>query len=649
MSSDMPWRPSQHDLETASARAFETALPDQWDAQRRGGTVEYGIDYDVEIFAEGQATALRFPVQLKGVETLRGRPPSRSIRWSTWNYWMAHDAPVLVVLWERETGTLWWKWAHHFDTYGLDRSNRTFTFKFDADRTWTETTDAEIEEEVRAWRAWQAARGQLPLSVIIRSDGHVQGVPANMVAADVRLLLSGLTAFLQVRRRPIGELYLTLEIGTNETVARASGGPSGTLHYGAAEPLSDRDAARALSGTIAADFVFLFAVHLSRFHLDYEAARLAGITARKGTIVFDPPTAYTTIDVLVKGGLLNVAVDLLVRLLNPLTDAAAGAIRRLLELSESLDSAEHRHISDRLLELAETVNGADGDAESPGKLTYNAARFISRSDHQRAVALYDLAAEREPAYKQREYWWRERSGLMFLLGDYEAAASGYRTAIELGDERSGPLLADALLFAGQYRRALEMFNAAGAGNETGRDAEWGLKRRVLEYLMNTFQIEEQVRQPDVAASIADTSDDDGGLRRALDADLLCGHALFKLALIAVDEGRPSLDHFLAWAVAEPSHPLAWLDALVHAMEEEPAAVEGIAVTARRLAGTAIIDMVMTDEEAFGEELASAIEDLFEELPPEADEPMELRFVGDEPGQIETYDLTSARIDGGSAG
>src|SRR5690606_37749940 len=108
---EMPRRPRQHDLETASLRAFMDSLPDEWVAQERDH--DYGIDLDVEVFRDGAATGIVFGVQVKSSEDVHGSP-AVSIKWTTANYWSAQTNPVLVALWDRATGSLWWHWWHRF-------------------------------------------------------------------------------------------------------------------------------------------------------------------------------------------------------------------------------------------------------------------------------------------------------------------------------------------------------------------------------------------------------------------------------------------------------------------------------------------------------------------------------------------------------
>jgi hypothetical protein len=243
-----------------------------------------------------------------------------------------------------------------------------------------------------------------------------------------------------------------------------------------------------------------------------------------------------------------------------------------------------------------------------------------------------------PAYRERGYWWRERSGVQFLKGNFAEAAGGYLTAVELGDERSRPLLADALMFSGHYRDALEQFVAVGR-IQHDETPEWALKRRALRYLVENFGIEEHQRHAELADVAADQTDDREALREALFLDLLCGRALWKLGHLAADDDEPNFDLFLASAVADPFQPVAWIGALKSAFAEAPELVAAVGMTARRFARHEIVDFVLTSSDLDGSVFADAIEELFDELPPDPPGPVEVRVVGTEADAVAIIDLT----------
>ncbi len=121
---NMPRRPQQHRLETDSRHAFEGLMHQQgWLVRDLDTTAEYGIDQEVELFEEDEATGLTFRVQVKGAANPGKGDPHRDIRLENFEYWKSLDTPVLLVLWIESADTLYCRWVHTYD-FG---PNRLFT------------------------------------------------------------------------------------------------------------------------------------------------------------------------------------------------------------------------------------------------------------------------------------------------------------------------------------------------------------------------------------------------------------------------------------------------------------------------------------------------------------------------------------------
>lgn len=102
----MPRRPGQHVSEDKSRRALDSAIPPEWIFRPQDH--DYGIDGEVEIFDEEEATGLIFKVQLKATteanlkRALRVRIPNDKV-----NYYAALRLPVLVVRYHNPSRTLY--------------------------------------------------------------------------------------------------------------------------------------------------------------------------------------------------------------------------------------------------------------------------------------------------------------------------------------------------------------------------------------------------------------------------------------------------------------------------------------------------------------------------------------------------------------
>jgi tetratricopeptide (TPR) repeat protein len=608
----MPVRPRQHDIQTASVRAFKEVLPDNWTAQQR--EEDYGIDLDVEIFRDSVATGLRFAVQVKGTDDI-GRGLSTRVKWTTRNYWSASVDPVLVVLWDSKSGMLWWRWAHHFDTYGVSAKGKEFTFGFDGDQTWVTETPDEIESEVAAWRAWSDPLPHFPLSVRVDTAADVAGVPAGELVVRLRQRLRNFPDFVRVNATEAGPLFISLEIAPDSTVVKLSGGPSNHLHHEGLIAVADEQR-EAFVEAYVADIMIMIAHHMSRMRLQSEASALAASAVAASRVATNPVVGLDLLRLLVDMKHIDAALEL-VRRVREAGDAVDVALTMSALLNASIRSPERDRVRARLLAWAERENAAGA-----GALIYNAARLLPEDDYNGKIELLDIAAQTDPTYLDRGYFWRERGGHLFLRGDFAAAAADYERAVGLGYARAQPLLADALLFNGEYQRAAEAF-AHVVGDDNISTPEWRLKHAILRPVLTRFGVAEQHREVADAERRAHQARQPLELRSILQVDLLCGQALYKLGNHERLEGRASYDLLLMCALVDPHVAIAWLAAMRSVEEEAEILRDDVALVARRFCGEEIIDLLLAQPET--QDLAAFVAGLFEQLPPDPDRPFEIRI------------------------
>ena len=118
-----------------------------------------------------------------------------------------------------------------------------------------------------------------------------------------------------------------------------------------------------------------------------------------------------------------------------------------------------------------------------------------RGPHGRAALKHHrLAAKGDPIYRQRHYFWREVGGVLFGLGRFSYSARAYEKATrQEGESECTALRADALMFAGRYSEAHELFRTYVDANSEVDDAEWHLKSLALAEIIKFLDIEKQAR------------------------------------------------------------------------------------------------------------------------------------------------------------
>ena len=241
--------------------------------------------------------------------------------------------------------------------------------------------------------------------------------------------------------------------------------------------------------------------------------------------------------------------------------------------SDSLSGSEQdyfRRLLQKRIERAEE----SGARQSAATAHYNLGNHLRRSPHRRAALHhYRKAAEYDPGYVERGYFWRELAGILFKSGRYSLAARFYERAISLGEEGlCRALHADVLMFAGRYRKSQEALDAYIASAPDAA-SEWRLKAWVLRVVRQAIGCDEQKRQTAAAIALANPdiasppNEQKQQLEEALRHDALCALALFNLGVLESQTGNKSnaFCSFLAAALTQRGDVEAWCNAMALAI------------------------------------------------------------------------------------
>ncbi|MGW6131332.1 DUF4365 domain-containing protein [Cellulomonas sp. NPDC055163] len=613
----MPSRPVQHRLEARSRVAFSAHAPETWSVEDRNR--DYGIDLDVEIFEGDQATGLRFAVQLKSVGDFKGKP-SVSVKAEKLRYWLAQDVPVLLCLWDSGSNQMWVRWAHHIDPTPIRDGAKSVGVRFVPEEEWTDGLSASLEREVLAARAIRDQRDKLPIQVNCVGTGTIAGVPAGLVVVRVREALRRFSGIFRTSPRP-SVLAINIKMSSQRTMVELSGGSPKTLDYsGERDPSDSRGQMERVEG-LAADILFVVATQLHQARLTAEGAAVLESVAETSPSLHGAGLAHG-VTILARGGKREAAIGVLDRARRyEATRDHAGMIAMLLD--RPLDSAEGDLVVDVMREWA-TSDLAQGDLSSAAILTYNLARRSLGSAPEFAVKMFEQAAMIDPSYRDRDYWRRDLGGALFLSGEYAKSADEYARAVALGDQSAELLYADALLFAGRYTESLDLLQKTLSSDDL-EDSEYRLKARYVQFLVDSTGITRQSRDDFVAERMCDVDDLSVTVAgEALQYDLLCPMALWRLAAERESAGARSVEYFLAAVFSEPSNAVAWVSALAVVAGDAPEWWADVAYCARKFAGDGVVDLAWEmDPEA-----AQHIQLTFESMP---DAP-----VGDSEARITTF-------------
>ena len=554
-------------LEELSRQAFRAALPAEWVV--RGVDDDYGIDREVEIFDEGRTTGLTFKVQLKASDRAARSGPSRRIDVERLEYWNSLDVPVLIAYLVVETGQLFGRWAHTIGREpGSDRQRRTMTLKFAA-ADLLDGAAKRLASDVFVVRELRAGRVPLPLPVRVTVDGAFTAATQAEVIVRLRSLLRSLDLRDVVEVLPGGDTgepaVDVLLSQAAETVLRVAlpvdvASVRVTLPARAYEGQDNRD-------LLACDVFVALAFVLSRTGATSLAARLLAGTARRSLLSSLPDMAGHLADVMDEHCLVDeaLAVDLL------LWDSDDQHLRDVADVYYSPVLWDLRRISSdgRDVLVAHMRSRADAELSSTnprraGRAYYNLAQTLNALGRTaEAVDCLGVALAYDPGYANRDYFFRERGGFQWSLDRYAAAADDYQSALHVGADPSEvtPLLADALLYAGRYERALSVL---AGWSPTGHDLDRLAALDILAVgeLIRVTDVVEQNRRAATTEEIAAADDDTTML-----IELLRGtDALDPRIWIQLIGDSPTLSRTVLVALVSLNSGLAWAIATATAVE-----------------------------------------------------------------------------------
>lgn len=617
----MPKRPPNHELETASQRAFENALPDRFVVRPVGD--DYGVDREVEVFEEGEATGLTFKVQLKATG---GSGTMQRIKRDSLEYWHSLDVPVLLVSYEASSSKLRARWVHSIGTDGPDNGAATITVHMDPDLKLDENWANNLANDLTVIRGLR--RGVVPDPIPIRVSMSAAGSSIDPSVLTAALLQASRRSERQMAAANEQDAALAFEV-TNDRIRAVL--PlkfaSATLHMpggvAAADPRALAEnllvlaaaALSALNPDVARELAYATDLSSPLWQTEVIAERLGPVLATTQSAEFLFGLVAHLDENGLEGG--SIARDMYFSMLHDLigdvSEEAFGEystnVRRALDEDDS------------------------GERWQNGRRLYNLGHLHkARRDHEGALELLRKAAEHDPRYATDPGYLRDLGATEWELEEYMGSAAHYQEALNRGYDphELRPLLADSLMYAGHYkaaRDALEEWVPVGEPSDKA-----GLIRQVmLAHIAAVVDLNEQDRgfEPEELKSAWEALQAEGGgwespraegeiARRGVvellrDYDAL--HPRLWLAMADPEDAEASFPALLIAAMMLEREPDVWLFALLFALaaEVDEAVIRAIMNQARFLCGDAFYDAVWDAAEAQEDENAELLRRLVSEI------------------------------------
>jgi tetratricopeptide (TPR) repeat protein len=554
---------------------------------------DYGIDGEVEEFDEAdEATGRRFRVQLKATGETGAAAMRERIKLDTAAYYRAQHLPVLMVRYVAFTRCLYGRWFHAFDPYYEHVGETHLTFHWSESDQLTEASFDQLFADVERIIRLKTTGLQLPLTVALEVPGSgVHGC----ARAELELALeAGIARYPSVLERVEADEQadVTTAIDDNEVRANVSGLASVTFHLD--DGVYSLDTAPEI---IAADALSCIAVALARAGHGEPAARIAVQVFADSLVSAIPAIGIQLAVAMVEAGRVVEVIDLAERLDQDGEEARETCGGLFMEAVrariESLQTHEHERfevaLRDRLKRRLDAGRNqhAAASAENVGR------HFMTIRRPWDAVEFLEQAVALDPSRETADVA-QQLAGAYFLSGQYARSVLAYERALELAYEPDPDLearRADALMYAGRYRQALEAFGEIET-DDTKLSAWVYVKTRALSWVIETTGIEEQEPNPEAANELAGRwretqSDEDADVLAAQVWELDAASSLgwFNRARDLLDRGLEgdAMHAYLTAAVMREGDVEAWVNIAILAVSvDDPELFAASAITGARL-------------------------------------------------------------------
>ena len=566
----MPKRATSHITEDQSRRLFATRIPPEWVI--RSVVRDYGIDEEVEVFDKnGIATGLSFFAQLKGTDGPRVDAALKfSLKTHTIQYYRSLQLPVMVVRFHRPTGSFFWKWFHEFRLPSAI-GTKSVSLKMPPSAEWGEQTAGEVVASLRMFRQLKGLSPPHPIVFMLGIQGaEIHGVASSVIRSALFDAVSGLGHFVEFTDKTSIGAKPEVTISNDSIMVSLAGLGGITLRIGKGYP---EPFARSF---LAHDVLCAIAYVFARAGYSAEAAEIAATHLPLSTLFNVSEICAWVLRAMSRAQKVPEALHLAKTLINANKGQmlVQGLFSVARQNSGSLVSQELEYLRE-VMQLFVDKAAELGDAGTEAVAHYNLGNQL-RSQGQKyrkaAVREYRLASKCDPKYRERPYFWMELAGLLFLSSHYRCSTNAYRRAFQLGsDVKTEVLLADALMFSGEYREAFNLFRDY-IQRDPNAVAEWRLKKLMLSTVIDALGIVHQKRQPKLANELADISALSEGeirdrLEAAIQADALCSYAWYNRGAYFSQSGQRQ-EAFLSYlfsAICRPGDIEAWCLALLNGL------------------------------------------------------------------------------------
>ncbi|WP_233900505.1 DUF4365 domain-containing protein [Tenacibaculum piscium] len=529
----MPKRPKQHQLEDLSRAKFQLCLPEKWVI--RDKDKDYGIDCEVELFDDNEnSTGILFYVQLKATGSKKKSEIFNvDFRIDTLEYFKQLEIPVLLARYSQHLDKVYVKWVNQVDLSFAKEKAKTFRIKVQESDEWTQKTVNQIENDLNNVRLLNSGFFQFPLTYSINfEDDNIQNISNNQFKIQLRNEVNEYSDFLKYKNN--NENYLiNVSIDKNVLLVQTSILKGVFIHN------LDKRPKENFIKILSSDILLSLAVCMKMVgQIDF-CAKIIFENELENKLIEMNEILFLLLPELLSSSYFENTLNLINKVLNSKENeiVLVPAIISLLLKSDTKIKKRINQIESFFLSRLEKAKNIKLDSLT-GSSHYNLGNFYRSKDrHKESIHHYVRAKRYDSNYLKRSYYYREIAGVCFEANKFKFSAEFYKKSIELGaSNETKSLLADALMFSGNYKEADKLFKDYITTTEKPNEG-FLLKAILLQYIIENQKINLQKRKSEEAYRIACNKPSISDIEEAFNKDLLSSIAWFNLGVIKKDNAN----------------------------------------------------------------------------------------------------------------
>lgn len=489
-------RPEQHITETKSQRLFENIVPDEWVV--REIKPDYGVDYIVEIFTNGQSTGKCFFVQLKGsTQEIENDTFKKQFDIANLEYYASLALPVVIVCVSVVTEQIWCMWSNNLtEAFTLKDKQESLSVSLDKKYLIDKVSFRKLESDLDSTKRF---------GISIRTENETGVLLNESILKWIKHFYSK-TISIDFKHLPnhIEISYIPKEHNRLSFAIKAFGYKKDVIIENIKEdnielhrPIFNEDDVTNLNKDILKAIAICFAKYdiQGSLLLLKKVVGIVDFSSEDGMLSLDPMGLLTL-------SKTNNHLPLFNKLIKDIIDLNQHKLFFFCDLAYFAVDPESKELQQYRIENLSYLIKKTSDNSVKGTAHYNLGNILKTNlDSDTALFHYFKARKLFPDYLERPYWWREIAGLLFSKGHFIWAETFYRKSLEKAKihhpktygrlEKKSPkeekiiiaLIADCLFHQGRFKEAHLLFEKYL--NETSSNIqEWVIKNIICIEMIN---------------------------------------------------------------------------------------------------------------------------------------------------------------------